>query len=339
MSDDLNMPASGVAAHPMLALLAGPGPVAGSAARNTHAAVAWPLAAEAAKLDGDTASVAIGPDDTVWVFHRGESPVAQYDLDGRLLRSWGRDQFVRPHGISVDRFGDLYLVDEFNHVVEKRSPDGGLLMTLGSRGRPAAAHSGGAFNRPTSVAVHPRNGDIYVADGYANSSVHHFDRRGRHLKSWGRPGGQLGCFSLPHHIQFLDDDVLVVSDRENFRLQFFTSEGAGLGQWHAHRPCAAIPMSFDGESLLLIAELGASGIQRGVEQLGNRLVAVDSRGRERLVLDNHVGGERLVAPHDVAVDSAGRIFVAEVAVSWLNYNFDITPLSTPTSLRRWDPIG
>ncbi|MGV0794058.1 hypothetical protein [Mycolicibacterium sp. XJ1819] len=264
-------------------------------------------------------------------------PVAQFDESGRLLRCWGRDEFVRPHGIRVDRFGDVYLVDEFAHVVEKRSPEGELLLVLGSRGQAAPAHGGGRFNRPTSVAVHPRTGDMYVADGYANSRVHRFDRRGNHMQSWGEPGSRLGCFSLPHHLHFLTEDILVVSDRENFRLQFFDTGGMTLGQWHSHRPCAAVPISIDGEDLLLVAELGASGIQRDVDVLGNRLVAIDARGRERFVLDRHTQGENLVAPHDVAVDSGGRIYVAEVATSWLNYNFAITPKTAPVSLRRWDP--
>lgn len=286
---------------------------------------------------GDTASVAIGPDGTVWVYHRGEVPVVQLDLEGRVLRAWGAGAFERPHGITVDRCGDVYLVDEFGHVVEKRSPDGEVLLVLGRRGEPAPWQGGGTFNRPTSVAVHPRTGEIFVADGYGNSRVHRFDRRGEHLSSWGAPGGALGQFSLPHHVRLLADDLLVVSDRENFRLQFFDTDGRPRGQWHCHRPCAAVPMRYDGEDLLLIAELGPSGVQRDVEQLGTRLVAVDAAGRERLVLGSHAG-ERLVAPHDVAVDDEGRIFVAEVATAWLRFNFDREPDEAPVSVRRWNPV-
>ncbi len=73
-------------------------------------------------------------------------------------------------------------------------------------------------------------------------------------------------------------------------------------------------------------------------QLGNRLVAVDAAGRERLVLDTHAGGGPLVAPHDVAVDADGRIFVAEVARAWLRFNFDTVPDADPVSVRRWDPV-
>ena len=61
------------------------------------------------------------------------------------------------------------------------------------------------------------------------------------------------------------------------------------------------------------------------------------RFRERLVLDSH-DGDRLVAPHDVAVDGEGRIFVAEVAKAWLRFNFDHKPDEEPVSVRRWDPV-
>lgn len=325
-----------------LSRLALPGPAAGDRTLARHRPVpGWPPADPApggGRFTGDTASVAIGPDATVWVFHRGPVPVVQLDLAGRVVRAWGAGEFDRPHGITVDRFGDLYLVDEFGHVVEKRSPDGEIRFVLGRRGDPAAWQGGGMFNRPTSAAVHPRTGEIFVADGYGNSRIHRFDRNGRHLGSWGSPGGALGCFSLPHHVRVLSDDLLVVSDRENFRLQFFDTEGTPRGQWHCHRPCAAVPMRFDGEDLLLIAELGPSGVQRDVAQLGNRLVAVDAAGRERLVLDTHAGGGPLVAPHDVAVDADGRIFVAEVARAWLRFNFDTVPDADPVSVRRWDPV-
>jgi sugar lactone lactonase YvrE len=325
--------------HPLLTGLAGPGPVAagGPGTGRYRPVDGWPLPSEGEPLTGDTASVAVGPDGTIWVFDRGPTPVRQLDLAGRQLRGWGAGEFQRPHGITVDRFGDLYLVDEFDHTVQKRSPDGELLLTLGSPGSPAPWQGGGVFNRPTSVAVHPVSGDLFVADGYGNSRVHRFDRSGVHLGSWGAPGGALGTFSLPHHVRFVGEDALVVSDRENFRLQFFDLDGTALGQWHCHRPCAAVPMRYDGADLLLIAELGPGGVQRDVAELGNRLVALDSAGRERLVLDRHVGDARLVAPHDVAVDAEGRIFVAEVARSWLRFNFDRTPESTPVSLRRWDP--
>lgn len=323
-----------------LAALAAAGPAAGAdGAAGFRPRPDWPSGADGgAMFTGDTASVAVGPDGTVWVYHRGEMPVVQLDLEGRVLRAWGEGDFERPHGITLDRFGDVYLVDEFAHVVEKRSPDGELLLVLGRRGEPAPWQGGEMFNRPTSVAVHPRTGEIFVADGYGNSRVHRFDRRGNHLSSWGAPGGTLGCFSLPHHVRLLADDLLVVSDRENFRLQFFDTDGGVRGQWHCHRPCAAVPMRFDGEDLLLIAELGPSGVQREVAGLGNRLVAVDTAGRERLVLDSH-DGRRLVAPHDVAVDEEGRIFVAEVAKAWLRFNFDRDPGEEPVSVRRWDPVG
>jgi DNA-binding beta-propeller fold protein YncE len=212
-----------------LSRLALPGPAAGDRTLARHRPVpGWPPADPApgsGRFTGDTASVAIGPDATVWVFHRGPVPVVQLDLAGRVVRAWGAGEFDRPHGITVDRFGDLYLVDEFGHVVEKRSPDGEIRFVLGRRGDPAAWQGGGMFNRPTSAAVHPRTGEIFVADGYGNSRIHRFDRNGRHLGSWGSPGGALGCFSLPHHVRVLSDDLLVVSDRENFRLQFFDTEG------------------------------------------------------------------------------------------------------------------
>jgi hypothetical protein len=300
---------------------------------------AWPDEQHAGTFRGDTASVALGPDDTVWVFHRGAPPVLHFDSGGALLRSWGTGEFVKPHGITVDVLGDVYLVDEGAHVVQKRRPDGDLVYELGTHSQPSTAQSGKPFNRPTSVAVASGSGELFVADGYRNSRVHHFDADGRHLRSWGAPGEALGQFSLPHHAHLLDGEVLLVSDRENFRLQFFDRTGSALGQWHCHRPCAAVGATIGDEPMLVVAELGPSGVQRDVRELGNRVVGISADGTERFVIDTFRAGgdERLTAPHDVAVDSAGRIYLAEVGAAWLRYNFDTVPESPPVSLSRWIP--
>ena len=46
--------------------------------------------------------LAIGGDDNVYVFNRGQWPVMIFDTAGNLLDTWGAGQFVRP---SSDRAG------------------------------------------------------------------------------------------------------------------------------------------------------------------------------------------------------------------------------------------
>ena len=88
----------------------------------------------------------------------------------------------------------------------------------------------------------PRTGDVYISDGYGNSRVHKFDPRGRHLRSWGEPGTDPGCFNIPHNIATDTEGLVYVADRENHRVQIFDSEGRYQDQWsNVHRPCGSTP--------------------------------------------------------------------------------------------------
>ena len=77
---------------------------------------------------------------------------------------------------------------------------------------------------------HP-NGDIYVTDGYQNARVHRFAADGKLKTSWGTPGKGPGQFHLPHSIAFDDAGNLLVADRSNRRIQFFTPDGDYLSEW------------------------------------------------------------------------------------------------------------
>ena len=101
----------------------------------------------------EATSVGVGPDGRVYVFNRGQWPVMVFDAAGRLLDTWGAGEFVRPHGIAFDVEGNLYLTDVGLHTVQKRTPDGKLLMQIGEPRTPSPPHSGIPFNQPTQVAV------------------------------------------------------------------------------------------------------------------------------------------------------------------------------------------
>ena len=91
-------------------------------------------------------------------------------------------------------------------------------MTLGEKNRPAMP--GKPFNKPTDLARAP-NGELYISDGYGNSSVHRFTADGTLIQSWGEPGTGPGQFNLPHGV-WVDGDRVYVADRQNNRVQIFT---------------------------------------------------------------------------------------------------------------------
>ena len=164
----------------------------------------------------DATSVAVDSKDNVYVFCRGPVPLFIFDSEGNYINSWGEGEFLRPHGICVDKNDDLYLIDDQGHMIEKRTKEGKLIFRLGEKGKSSVRQSGDIFNLPTDAIVDPDTGDIFISDGYGNSRVHKFDTEGKYIKSWGEPGSDPGKFSLPHNIAITSDKRLIVADRENF---------------------------------------------------------------------------------------------------------------------------
>jgi DNA-binding beta-propeller fold protein YncE len=283
----------------------------------------------------EATSVGVGPDGRVYVFNRGQWPIMVFGTDGRFLDSWGAGEFVRPHGIAFDSEGNLYLTDVGLHTVQKRTPDGTLLMEIGEPRQPSPAHSGIPFNQPTQVAVHPGSGEIFVSDGYGNSSVHRFSADGALIASWGEPGDGPGQFSLPHAICFVGDDQVLVADRENFRLQLFTLDGEFVAQKHMHKPQALFAGLGEDRSIY-VAEGRPVPLMDGAMRLGRRVTVLDRDLNEVTRMGNETGGEapdQFISPHGIAVDGQGSIYVAEVSYTALG-----SRLPAPqevVSLRKW----
>jgi DNA-binding beta-propeller fold protein YncE len=266
---------------------------------------------------GDATSVAVDSQDRVFVFNRGEYPVVVFDIDGNMVDAWGVGEFDNAHGLAIDASDHLFLVDNTGHFVQKRTTSGELLLQLGTRGKPVERHSAGFFNRPTDAAIHPLTGDIFVTDGYENSRVHRFTSEGQHILSWGEPGGGPGQFYLPHGVTVLDDGYVAVCDRENFRVQIFTVDGHFVDQWHRFRPLAIRSSPVD--DLLYVAELGPSRSHHGLPQMGNRIAVLSRDGTEIGGVGAPTPGpglDQFMAPHGIAFDSRGDMYVAEVAHAW-----------------------
>ena len=120
---------------------------------------------------GDCAAVGVDRQNRVYAFNRGEHPVAVFDAEGNLLRTWGEGVFHRPHGVHMGPDDTIWLTDDGDHTVRKCTLDGKVLMTLGIPGEPKPFMSGEPFHRCTHTALSPQ-GDLYVSDGYGNARFH-----------------------------------------------------------------------------------------------------------------------------------------------------------------------
>ena len=279
----------------------------------------------------EVAGVATDGADRVFVFNRGEHPVIIFDRAGRFVASWGEGVFTRPHGITIGPDRSVYCVDDSGHTVRKFTPEGRLLMTLGTSGHASdtgattvdyrtVRQSAGPFNFPTNLAV-AANGELYIADGYGNARVHRFSPDGRLISSWGKPGDGPGEFHVPHGIAVDPRGTVYVADRENSRIQRFTRDGEFIDQWSdIARPCQ---VTID-RGHVYVAELGyRAGMFPGNQPqpgqtTGGRLSIFTADGQLQARMgggDNPCAPGDFFAPHDVCVDPFGDVYVAEVTMS------------------------
>lgn len=194
---------------------------------------------------GNTSAVHVDARGVVWVADkcasttctgRTDDPILAFDASGKLLRSFGGGLFVFPHGIHVDNDGNVWVTDGQGadgkgHQVFKFSPEGKVLLTLGTAG--VAGTTPATFNQPSDVAVAP-NGDIFVADGHggeSNARIVKFAKDGRFIKTWGRKGSGQGEFDIPHALAIDSQGRLFVGDRGNSRIQIFDQDGGFLAEW------------------------------------------------------------------------------------------------------------
>jgi sugar lactone lactonase YvrE len=170
------------------------------------------------------------------------NPVHHFDESGKEIRSFGGGMFVWPHGIHVDRDGNVWVTDargEGNKgsVVVKFSPEGRVLLTIGKpgvRGNPPEA-----ITDPVDLVTDPANGDVYIAESHTDVTdpnlvgrISVFDRNGKFLRAIGKTGTGPGEFRTPHAIEFDSQGQLVVADRHNHRIQVLTKAGRFVRELH-----------------------------------------------------------------------------------------------------------
>ena len=220
---------------------------------------------------GTTAGIDVDPiDGNIWAYERCGAgaaggagggpvncdnnpvdPVFKFDRKtGAVLANFGKGIMVTPHGIGLDKDGNVWIADfagnqagTKGHQVHKFSPKGEKLMSLGVAGK--ASNADGEFNQPNDVVIGP-DGSIYVSDGHegqgmttanavadgikrgATARISKFSPDGKFIKSWGGLGVQHGEYRTPHAMVFDGRGRLWVADRGNHRIEIFDQNGTYL---------------------------------------------------------------------------------------------------------------
>jgi hypothetical protein len=275
---------------------------------------------------GSTSAVDIGPDGSMWVAERcgantcagsNLAPILQFDPAGKLLKSFGQGLFVFPHGIFVDKEGNVWITDAQGregkgHQVIKFSPEGRILLTLGKAG--VAGDSPDTFNQPSDVVVAP-NGDIFVADGHggnSNARIVKFSRDGKFIKTWGKKGSAPGEFDTPHALAMDSQGRIFVGDRGNNRIQIFDQDGNFIAEWKQFgRPSGIF---IDKRDVIYVADSESRTENHPGWKRGIRIGSAKDGLVKAFIPDPEPDPDHhpTSAAEGVAADNAGNVYGAEV---------------------------
>jgi sugar lactone lactonase YvrE len=231
--------------------------------------------------------------------------------------SFGAGLFLFPHGLHVDRNGNVWVTDGLGkdgkgHQVLKFSPDGKTLMILGRAG--VAGTGTNEFNAPSAVVVAP-NGDIFVADGHGgntNARIIKFSPDGKFIKAWGQKGAGPGEFDTPHALAMDSRGRLFVGDRNNNRIQIFDQDGRFIDQWaQFSRPSG---LFIDMNDVIYVADSESESVTKSHDgwKRGIRIGNARDGSVTAFIPDPVEKATGTSAAEGVAADAKGNIYGAEV---------------------------
>lgn len=273
---------------------------------------------------GDTHGVVFDEAGLIYFTHQSAAKdpmdaIAVFDRDGKFIRSFGKQFHGGGHGLAIRKEGKeefLYVCDIKNRKVAKVSLRGDVVWSHGVPEEPGVYKKGAGYV-PTNVAFAP-DGGFYVGDGYGSSYVHQYDKDAKWVRTWGGKGKDAGKLSCPHGLWWDDrpgrTPSLVVADRANSRLQYFTPEGKHISFTKGlPHPCY---FAIRGD-VLLVPDLHARVSL--LDKDNNPIVHLgyDEAWTQRVLREGLRGKPqqwqpgRFVHPHHAAFDPDGNIFVVE----------------------------
>jgi sugar lactone lactonase YvrE len=205
---------------------------------------------------GEVSGVAVNSKGHIFVFTRSNSAhgpayapsaaqLLEFGVKGEFIREIGKDLYAWSfaHTVRIDRDDNIWAIDKGSDMIVKFNQAGRVMEVYGRRREsadestgpwehpnPPLPHVDGLFRQPTDVAWDSA-GNLYISDGYVNSRIAKFDRKGDWVKSWGERGSLPGEFNLPHALVVDREDHIYVGDRSNRRIQVFDTEGRFLRQF------------------------------------------------------------------------------------------------------------
>ena len=298
---------------------------------------------------GSTSAVEIDKDGvSIWVAERCQQnsctgsnlpAILKFDANGNLVKSFGAGILNFPHGIHVDRDGNIWVTDgqdnrprgrrgepppatpdgfELNgHQIFKFSPEGQLLMTMGVKGGGRDSTGAAFFWQPNDVLVAP-DGNIFVAEGHSSAAgsvarVLKFDRTGKLIKTIGKFGTGPEDMDQPHALAMDSRGRLFVGDRSNNRILIMDQEGKLLDTWYQFSRPSGIYI--DANDVIYVADSESGSVGNGRPRTWTRGIRIGSARDGKVIAfipDPAQGPPSTSSAEGVAADKNGVIYGAEV---------------------------
>jgi len=274
-------------------------------------------------------------------------PVMKFDTTGNVVAHFGSGLIVSPHGIFVDRDGNIWVTDcnctgggggrrgggrgdtsaagraaapptapagpPKGHQIFKFGPDGKLLLTMGVAG---GGRDTAYFFQPNDILVAP-NGTIFVAEGHSSGAgstarVFKFSKEGKLITTWGQLGKGPDDFDQPHALAMDSRGRLFVGDRGNNRIKIFDQDGKLLDTWYQFSRPSGIAIDAQDNIYVADSESGSVNPAHGAWKRGIRIGSAKDGSVKYFIPDPNTAATNTSSAEGVAVDKRGNIYGAEV---------------------------
>jgi DNA-binding beta-propeller fold protein YncE len=283
-------------------------------------------------------------------------PVLVFDAAGNFIKAWGGagDGYEWPqreHGIYIDPKGFVWIggnncpgrnLPGLSPIADdqllKFTQDGKFVMQIGKASKSDGNADTKNLQQPADEFVDSKTNELFVADGYGNHRVAVFDAdTGEFKRMWGafgnKPVDSFNCpppsldsvpdgqgpqqFSIVHSIRVSNDGMVYVADRENRRVQVFTTDGKYMTQIVKGDTPFARDLAFSPDAQHKFLYVGA----------GSAIVVLD---RKSLAIVETIKGEGMLGGgHLMATDAKGNIYTAQTTRGLQKLTF--TGMSSPPS--------
>jgi DNA-binding beta-propeller fold protein YncE len=262
----------------------------------------------------------------------------QFSPTGKLLSSWegGGAGYEWPlandeHGIFVDHLDNVWIAGRgangtSENQILKFDKSGKFLLQIGKRGSGTGSNDTANLGQPADMAVYPQTNEVFVADGYGNRRIIVFDATtGAYKRHWGAYGNKPDDaapktpvyqgpgdpqFNQVHHVRISKDGFVYVADRQNRRIQVFRVDGTFVKEGFVRRnttetggTVSSLAFSVDPEQRFIYV----------ADQSENQILILDRASLTEVGAFGRLGrwAGLFVAPHNIATDSKGNLYVAE----------------------------